>query len=32
MKQTQKTPRREIDRAKKNLTDYQERGTNNESR
>lgn len=32
MKQTQKTPRREIERAKKYLTDYQERGKDNESR
>ncbi len=32
MKQTQKTPRREIERAKKNLTDYQEGGKDNESR
>ncbi len=32
MKQTQKTPHREIERAKKNLTDYQERGKDNESR
>ncbi len=32
MKQTQKTPRREIERAKKNLTDYQERSKDNESK
>lgn len=30
MKQTQKTPPREIKRAKKNLADYQERRKNNE--
>lgn len=30
MKQTPKTPRREIERAKKNFADYQERGTQNE--
>lgn len=31
MKQTQKTPPREIERAKKNLADYKERGIDNES-
>ena len=31
-KQTQKTPQREIERAKKNLNDYQERGTYNEDK
>lgn len=31
MKQTQKTPPREIERAKKNLADYRERGIDNES-
>lgn len=30
MKQTQKTPPREIERAKKNLSDYRERSNNNE--
>ncbi len=32
MKQTQKTPPRETKRAKKYLTDYQERGKDNENR
>ena len=32
MKQTQKTPRREIEMAKKKFTEYQERGKNHESR
>lgn len=32
MKQTQKTPRREIQMAKKKFTEYQERGKDNESR
>lgn len=32
MKQTQKTPRREIEMAKKKFTEYQERGKDNESR
>ncbi len=32
MKQTQKTPRREIERAKKYLDDYRERGERNEDR
>lgn len=32
MKQTQKTPPREIDRAKRNLADYQERRKNNEEK
>lgn len=32
MKQTQKTPSREIKRAKKNLADYQERRKNNEEK
>lgn len=32
MKQTQKTPPREIERAKRNLTDYQKRRTQNENR
>lgn len=32
MKQTQKTPQREIKRAKQNLTDYQERGKHNENK
>lgn len=31
-KQTQKTPQREIERAKRNLTDYQERSEHNEDR
>lgn len=31
MKQTQKTPRREIEMAKKKYTEYQERGKDNES-
>ncbi len=32
LKQTQKTPSREIERAKRNLTDYQERRKHNEDR
>lgn len=32
LKQTQKTPPREIERAKRNLTDYQERRKHNEDR
>lgn len=32
MKQTQKTPPREIERAKKNLSDYRERSNSNESK
>lgn len=32
MKQTQKTPPREIDRAKRNLADYQEKRKNNEEK
>ena len=31
MKKTQKTPQREIDQAKRNLTDYQERSEDDES-
>ena len=31
MKKTQKTPRREIEQAKRNLTDYRERSKKNES-
>jgi phage-related protein len=30
MKKTQKTPRREIDQAKRNLADYRERSKDNE--
>ena len=32
MKQTQKTPQREIERAKRNLADYQERSEDNEGK
>lgn len=32
MKQTQKTPRREIEQAKRNLSNYIERGENNEKK